>query len=368
MNYQTEDLFIPNFVKKNVFLMFLHTMQSVMLANARTIWVNILLVTLICVFVLHKILPNAPFFSLTFTLLILVNFFQLIIMPLFIALEESLHMGICIQQGKSSYIKNLCVVYAVTKKKRRIIMTAVATKFRGNFTPLDRIQIHGGAPLLVLLVLCMIFIVLLLLMRISIKNLIIYWAILAIFPIGSLVPIAFLFESDGFCIIKNAKCLRMSVPQIFKELLYGILYGLRYIFLGSCCERRTFSNKKIERVLESVHKCDFISAVSTLEEMLKINPDDPQLYNNIAWCYSELGIKLDRAIILAQKALELDPTKAVYLDTLGWCYYKKGDFHHAKQYITKAVASCPHNTIHQNHLKEIENIILKTKQKKCIQY
>ena len=51
----------------------------------------------------------------------------------------------------------------------------------------------------------------------------------------------------------------------------------------------------------------------------------------MAWLYSEHGNDIDRALGLAQTALERLPENPYVLDTLGWIYYKKG-------FYSKAIA------------------------------
>ena len=64
-------------------------------------------------------------------------------------------------------------------------------------------------------------------------------------------------------------------------------------------------------------------------------------HNMIAWIYAEdLNCNYDEAIEHAKKAVELVKGlnyKAPSMDTLGWAYYKKGDYKNAVKYLRKAV-------------------------------
>ncbi|MGB9721902.1 MAG: tetratricopeptide repeat protein [bacterium] len=168
------------------------------------------------------------------------------------------------------------------------------------------------------------------------------------------MPFKYIFESDGYNILKDAKQLGLSKLKLIKELFYGILYGIRYLILGSSNTRQESNNNLIINAYEYVRKGDFKKGLSELEKVIQENPNDPELLNNIAWCYSELGVEIDKAIIFAQKAIKLNSNEATYWDTLGWCYLKKGDITHAKYYITQAIKIDLHNSIFQNHLKEID--------------
>jgi len=58
--------------------------------------------------------------------------------------------------------------------------------------------------------------------------------------------------------------------------------------------------------------------------------------------YFELAVnafgddKLDEAIRLVNKALELEPENGAFLDSLGWAYFRKGDLNEAEKYLTMA--------------------------------
>ncbi len=79
-------------------------------------------------------------------------------------------------------------------------------------------------------------------------------------------------------------------------------------------------------------KCD-----SLYEAALLKYPDNALLLNNYSYSLSERGEKLDRALQMAQRALEQEPDNGAYLDTMGWIYFKLGDYQKALEYIQEAV-------------------------------
>jgi hypothetical protein len=81
---------------------------------------------------------------------------------------------------------------------------------------------------------------------------------------------------------------------------------------------------------------------------------------------AELGTNLDRAIMLAEKAIDLDSTKAIYHDTLAWCYYKNRNIYKARACMNIAIKMDLDNTIFQEHKKEIETTIINTKQSRSL--
>ena len=41
---------------------------------------------------------------------------------------------------------------------------------------------------------------------------------------------------------------------------------------------------------------------------------------------ADRGVKLDDALAMVQKAVQLDPQDYAYLDSLGWVYFKMGQY------------------------------------------
>ncbi|HHP7236942.1 tetratricopeptide repeat protein [Longibacter sp.] len=70
---------------------------------------------------------------------------------------------------------------------------------------------------------------------------------------------------------------------------------------------------------------------------LDANPEHAEAANNYAFSLADRGVHLDRALRLARRAVRLDSTNAAYLDTLGWVYFKKGNFERARSTLHDAL-------------------------------
>lgn len=80
------------------------------------------------------------------------------------------------------------------------------------------------------------------------------------------------------------------------------------------------------------------SKSDSLHELgLKISPNNHLILNNYSYTLAERGEKLDIALEMAKKAVEQEPENPAYLDTIGWVYFKLGNYEKAKEYILKAV-------------------------------
>jgi tetratricopeptide (TPR) repeat protein len=73
------------------------------------------------------------------------------------------------------------------------------------------------------------------------------------------------------------------------------------------------------------------------ELALRYDPKNHNAMNNYAYNLSVRGEMLDKAQELALKAMELDPDNAAYLDTMGWIFYKLGEYEKAKRFIKASI-------------------------------
>ena len=65
--------------------------------------------------------------------------------------------------------------------------------------------------------------------------------------------------------------------------------------------------------------------------------------NQLAWLVSNTTGDFDEALRCSHRSLELAPDTAGFLDTLGRCYYAKGDYENAVKHQTRAAELEPHS-------------------------
>jgi tetratricopeptide (TPR) repeat protein len=80
------------------------------------------------------------------------------------------------------------------------------------------------------------------------------------------------------------------------------------------------------------------------------SPEDPTAYNQLAWLIANTYGDFDEAIQLSHKSIELKRAGG-YLDTLGHCYYAKGDYENAVKYQTEAAKMDSHSQAIVRQLK-----------------
>jgi tetratricopeptide (TPR) repeat protein len=84
-------------------------------------------------------------------------------------------------------------------------------------------------------------------------------------------------------------------------------------------------------------------AARMFEKAITLTPKDEiedaaNTMNYLGYMWLEQGVHLEKAGELIQKANELQPGNAAYVDSLGWWYYKKGDYAHAIVELERALA------------------------------
>ncbi|HIE28661.1 TPA: tetratricopeptide repeat protein [Candidatus Poribacteria bacterium] len=108
----------------------------------------------------------------------------------------------------------------------------------------------------------------------------------------------------------------------------------------------------------------YVQAEESYQRAIEIEPTASYAYERLAHLYGvtltptlsqeEREQRLDKAIQFAQKAVELQPDSAAYLNTLSWLYYLRRDYAQAEQAIQKALSLQPDNPVYQEGLQIIQ--------------
>jgi cellulose synthase operon protein C len=88
-----------------------------------------------------------------------------------------------------------------------------------------------------------------------------------------------------------------------------------------------------------IERKDWREAFGALNEVIKLMPNSPAALNNAAVVMQEL--KEPKAILLAQRAYQLDPNNASVMDTYGWLLTDQGQTEKGLPLLKAAVAKAP---------------------------
>jgi tetratricopeptide (TPR) repeat protein len=77
-------------------------------------------------------------------------------------------------------------------------------------------------------------------------------------------------------------------------------------------------------------------ALEAMQKVLDINPKDPYALNYIGYTWADKGINLQQAEEYLQEAVRQLPQDGYIRDSLGWLYYKQGNYQEAVRQLEKA--------------------------------
>src|SRR5260370_19263620 len=88
---------------------------------------------------------------------------------------------------------------------------------------------------------------------------------------------------------------------------------------------RPRDNEMVWFVLGAIYERQkfFDRAETEFKKALAVNPKSGSVLNYYGYMLGDLGIRLDEAQSLVQRALDEDPYNGAYLDSLGWVYFKQ---------------------------------------------
>ena len=97
----------------------------------------------------------------------------------------------------------------------------------------------------------------------------------------------------------------------------------------------------------------FDEAEAQYKKALVLDPQNAEIQNDYGYLLAERGVRLDEAVAMLKKAVTADPQNGAFLDSLGWAYFKQGQYTLAEEYARKAADRTPTDPTVLDHLGEI---------------
>lgn len=91
-------------------------------------------------------------------------------------------------------------------------------------------------------------------------------------------------------------------------------------------------------------------AEADLKAALAQQPDDPELLNYLGYSWIDRNENLKEAMAMVERAVASDPRSGAMVDSLGWAYYRLGDYKTAVQKLEEAVELDAGDPEINNHL------------------
>jgi len=83
---------------------------------------------------------------------------------------------------------------------------------------------------------------------------------------------------------------------------------------------------------------------------LEIQPNEPEVLNYLGYSWVEQGTNLPRATQMITKAASMRPDDGFIADSLGWAFYRSGEYGRAVETLQHAVALVPGDATINDHL------------------
>ena len=77
------------------------------------------------------------------------------------------------------------------------------------------------------------------------------------------------------------------------------------------------------------------------------------MLNYLGYSWIDKGENLTEALKMIQRAVELRPNDGYIVDSLGWAYYRLGDFARATQFLERAIELLPEDPTINDHLGDV---------------
>lgn len=92
---------------------------------------------------------------------------------------------------------------------------------------------------------------------------------------------------------------------------------------------------------------------SDLKTALTYRPDNPHVLNYLGYSWADRNINLIEARDMITRALAAAPTDPYITDSLGWVYFREGDFDQATVLLERAVSLKPYDPVLNDHLGDV---------------
>ena len=107
-----------------------------------------------------------------------------------------------------------------------------------------------------------------------------------------------------------------------------------YYYRGICEERSKQWNK----------------AEADMRKALELQPDQPHVLNYLGYSWIDQGINLDEGMKMIKRAVDQRPDDGYIVDSLGWAYFRIGNYEEAVKNLERAIDLKPEDPTINDHL------------------
>jgi tetratricopeptide (TPR) repeat protein len=92
------------------------------------------------------------------------------------------------------------------------------------------------------------------------------------------------------------------------------------------------------------------AAEADFKQALALKPEQPLVMNYLAYSWIEHGTHIEEALKMLQRAVDLRPDDGYIIDSLGWAYYRLGQYDKAVEVLESAIQFSPYEATLNEHL------------------
>ncbi len=154
-------------------------------------------------------------------------------------------------------------------------------------------------------------------------------------------------------ILDSAKGLFRNRPELLVDLAISLSLAKRHIEALATMEGFfTYAESSAPELLSydllyltgglAYQAKELDKAATYYKKAIEADPDAAAgAYNDLGYMWLEQDKNIDEAGVLIMRAVEMDPANGAFLDSLGWYYYKVGDYKRALSYLERAAENAP---------------------------
>jgi tetratricopeptide (TPR) repeat protein len=170
------------------------------------------------------------------------------------------------------------------------------------------------------------------------------------------------FEKNNFAeVVRVLESAAKVVPDDFRvNLILGTAYsrtGQDDEAIAALQKAHQINAKDVDAIAQLALVYDgmkrFADSDTLYEQALALSPDNDLVLNNFAYSLADRGLQLNRALEMSKRAVAAKPDNTSYLDTIGWIYFRLGDYREAEKHIKKAAAKEDTNAVVYEHLGDV---------------
>ncbi len=133
---------------------------------------------------------------------------------------------------------------------------------------------------------------------------------------------------------KFAECAK-TYSQAIDVLPEGGKGNWVYYYFRGICEERSKQWPRAE---------------ADLKKALELQPDQPHVLNYLGYSWIDQGINLDDGMKMIRRAVDQRPDDGYIVDSLGWAYYRIGNYEEAVKTLERAIDLKPEDPTINDHL------------------